>query len=292
MMKKLCLLAVTVVAASCSGATRQTSEGPLAASVDPGITISRASEVQWQQLNPARGDQSPKAADLWGDRKSSGATGFLVEFVHGFSSPPHIHNVTYRGVVIEQNVHNDDPKADPMWMPTGSYWTQPKGAVHITSAKGARTRAYIEIDEGPYLVRPVEAAFVAEDQPVNIHASDIPWVSASDLGPQGAPVTAPGARVAALWGSPQGAAPWGMLVELPAGSDALLKAQGAPFRVVVVQGDAIYQEAGAASPATLTPGSYLHSKGSGAPISCGLDGKCVLYVRAEGRPEAAMSSQK
>ncbi len=94
MMKKLCVPTLAVLAASCSSATRSSSEGPLTVGVDSGVSITLASDLQWQQLNPARGDQSPKAADLWGNRKDSGATGFLVEFVHGFSSPPHIHNVT------------------------------------------------------------------------------------------------------------------------------------------------------------------------------------------------------
>ncbi len=36
------------------------------------------SEVKWEQLNPARGDKSPKAGTLWGDRNGTGPTGFLV----------------------------------------------------------------------------------------------------------------------------------------------------------------------------------------------------------------------
>lgn len=84
-----------------------------------------ASDIEWEQLNPKRGDASPKAANIWGDRNGTTATGFLVRFVDGFSSPPHIHNVTYRAVVISGYVHNDDPEAKEMWMPAGSFWTQP-----------------------------------------------------------------------------------------------------------------------------------------------------------------------
>ena len=119
------------------------------------LEVRLASELQWEQLNPARGDASPQAADVWGNRKEKlinqavadmlgtsmdetfdPGTGFLVKFVDGFESPPHIHNVSYRGVVISGKVHNDDPDAKEMWMPAGSYWTQPAGEVHITSAKG------------------------------------------------------------------------------------------------------------------------------------------------------------
>ncbi|MEO1279451.1 MAG: DUF4437 domain-containing protein, partial [Planctomycetota bacterium] len=65
------------------------------------VEVVLASEANWGALNPARGDAGPRAADLWGDRTLAGATGFLVKFAEGFSSPPHIHNVTYRGLVIE-----------------------------------------------------------------------------------------------------------------------------------------------------------------------------------------------
>lgn len=44
-------------------------------------------EVHWGFLNPLRGDKSPAAANLWGDRSKNGATGMLVRFQKGFSSP-------------------------------------------------------------------------------------------------------------------------------------------------------------------------------------------------------------
>ena len=134
------------------------------------------SEVKWEKLNPARGDKSPQAGTLWGDRKGPVPTGFLAKFVDGFSSPPHIHNATYRAVVISGSIHNDDPDAADMWMPAGSFWTQPKGEVHITAARGATNMALVEIDKGPYLVLPVEEAFDSGERPVNVDASNIVWV--------------------------------------------------------------------------------------------------------------------
>ena len=117
-------------------------------SIAPSVEIVLASDVEWVQLNPARGSASPQAATLWGDLKGGVATGFLAKFIDGFSSPPHIHNATYRAVVIDGYIHNDDPDAADMWMPTGSFWTQPKGEVHITAAKGANNVALVEIDRG------------------------------------------------------------------------------------------------------------------------------------------------
>jgi len=97
-------------------------------------TVVSSDEVNWGYLNPLRGDKSPGAAELWGDRTKNVATGMLVKFKKGFSSPPHVHNITYRGIVIKGMMHNADPSAEKMWMPTGSYWTQPAGDNHITAA--------------------------------------------------------------------------------------------------------------------------------------------------------------
>lgn len=103
--------------------------------------------VEWGPLNPARGDASPRAGTFWGDRTGSGPSGFRVVFADGLSSPSHIHNVSYRGVVISGLIHNDDPDADEMWLPRGSFWTQPAGEAHVTAAAGSRNVAHIEIEK-------------------------------------------------------------------------------------------------------------------------------------------------
>jgi len=140
-----------------------------------GITIQKVEDIQWGMLNPARGDKSPKAGGLWGDRTQNKESGFLVKFNKGFSSPPHIHNITYRGIVIEGVMHNDDPNAAHFWLPKGSYWTQPAGEPHITAAKGQTNIIFLEIDQGPYLVKPVDQEFQNGEYPLNIHASNIIW---------------------------------------------------------------------------------------------------------------------
>ncbi len=189
-----------------------------------------ASALSWEALNPARGDRSPRAATIWGDRNGSGPTGFLVQVVDGFSSPPHIHNVTYRGVVIEGLIHNDDPEAAPMWMPAGSFWTQPQGESHITAARGETNIAYIEIESGPYLVRPLEEAFDSGERPVNVDPSNIVWLDAA-ASPW---IAEPGPEIAFVWGAPGGLS--GTLLKLPAGFRGGLRADGAHLRAVVIQG--------------------------------------------------------
>lgn len=235
-----------------------------------------ASEVAWGALNPARGDRSPRAADLWGDRREDTATGFLVEFVDGFSSPPHIHNVTYRGVVISGEVHNDDPGAAEFWMPAGSFWVQPAGEDHVTSARGAKNVAYIEIGAGPYLVQPSDEAFVGPDQTINVHASNVVWVEQPS-----------GARLAYLWGDPQDAEPGGVFVELPVGFLGELRVAGETTRAVVIRGAAEFSPADGDPPVVLEPGSYFGAEGGASRFGLTVVGEsaCVVYVRSGGKVE-------
>lgn len=242
------------------------------------VTSVVAADLSWDQLNPARGDQSPRAAALWGDRKGAGPSGFLVGFADGFSSPPHIHNVSYRGVVIHGLVHNDDPDAQPMWMPTGSYWTQPQRAAHITAASGADTVAYIEIDDGPYLVRPIDEAAPGPEHPLNAHATNLVWLHGE--GPM--PPTA------YLWGDHRTDAPRGLLLQVQAGASAQLHTPDGTFRAVVVAGQAEYAVRGRTGTSTLGPGSAFGATQGAARLACESTHACTVYVRAEGRFDARL----
>lgn len=245
------------------------------------VEVIKASDVKWQQLNPKRGDKSPKAATLWGDRNGKEATGFLVKFIDGFSSPPHIHNVTYRGVVIEGFVHNDDPQAKPMWMPPGSFWTQPAGEAHITSAMGS-TVAYIEIESGPYLVIPTGEAFDHGERPVNIDRSNIVWLDSSTtkwITPS--PMSKKKAEIAFLWGKHRKSELFGALVKLPAKLSGTIKTSGSEFKAVVIAGEPnLHQSSGKV---TLEPGSYVNSKEKSViRISCDAKEDCTIYIRSNG----------
>jgi|GEM_PF-3738973 len=109
----LSIALVSVVLAACHGwqtALKNIDSEPTA---KPTSEVVTAPEVRWTPLNPLRGDKSPQADTLWGDpdRKGPVATRFLIQFSDGFSSSPHIHNITCRGVVISGLVHNNDPSA-------------------------------------------------------------------------------------------------------------------------------------------------------------------------------------
>lgn len=240
------------------------------------------SEVKWDQLNPARGAQSPRAGTLWGDRNGRGPTGFLFNPVDGFQSPPHVHNVSYRGIVIRGLVHNDDPKAENMWMPKSSFWTQPKGQDHITSAQGQDTLAYIEIEEGPYLVHPSEEKFDTQEVPVNIDASNLVWVDA----PSGQ-----GTKLAYLWGSPREGQLNGTLLKLPVGSSTVIRSRDSNFRAVVIQGQPRYRRPDTGEVVSLEPGSLFMANGAADhELSSSQGSDVVVYLRSKGNFELGSGS--
>lgn len=252
------------------------------------VEVVPVSEVNWEKLNPARGDKSPQAGTLWGNRKQdSMATGFLARFVDGFSSPPHIHNVTYRAVVINGFIHNDDPDAAKMWMPAGSFWTQPKGEVHITAAKGNNNIALVEIDKGPYLVLPTDKVFDSGERPVNLDVSNIVWVD-----PQGIHNSANGSKIAYLWGNLEDGQSNGTFVKLPAGFIGKINSHGSTFRVVVIKGQLQYKVS-EADVKTLEPGSYFGSKGESAhQVSSKVREESIIYVRTNGKYEVIPAQSK
>lgn len=250
------------------------------------VEVIAASEVEWTPLNPARGDSSPQAGTLYGNRAGLGPTGFLVKFADGFSSPPHIHNVTYRGMVISGLVHNDDPDAAELWMPKGSFWTQPAGESHITAAQGPENIAFIEIESGPYLVQPAENASDNGERPINVHASNLVWLDASDvrsieIPEKSDPKTGP--KVAFLWGSPATDDENGLLLKLPAGFEGELTGLGEPLQAVVIEGAPVHSVAGKAEAKPLETGSLFRSKGNIThQLLVGNDANALLYIRVSG----------
>lgn len=236
-----------------------------------------SSEIVWEQLNPARGDQSPQAGTIWGDRKGTEATGFLAKFVDGFSSPPHIHNVTYRAVVIEGVVHNDDPQAANMWMKPGSFWTQPAGEPHITSAKGKDVLALVEIDNGPYLVKPIEEAQETGESPINVDVSNLVWLDNDqskwiDSNSK--------AEISFLLEKDQLRS---LFVKLPNGFDGEIKTNGETMHSVVIQGELNYTMPINKTIKTLTAGSYFGSSDQSThTVLNHSEQEVIIYIRTNG----------
>ena len=213
-------------------------------------------------------------------------SGAIIEFVDGFSSPPHIHNITYRAVVIDGMVHNDDPKAEKMWMGPGSFWTQPAGETHITAAKkGSRGAAFLEIFSGPYLVQPSTKEFDNGERPINVTSGNIVWLDTSDIrwlhaGKE--PSQDVGPKVAFLWGDVKGNRQNGTFLKLPPGFSGKLRGNDAWLRAVLIKGKMTHTSSHGAK--DLGPGSYFAGKGVAEhDLACKAGNECVLYVRTKGR---------
>lgn len=273
------LISVLIIAATTmSGAAR----------AEPASEVVSRSAVQFQPLNPARGDASPKAGVLRGDIRKDIPSGALIKFAEGFSSPPHIHNITYRAVVISGAVHNDDPDAGKLWMGPGSFWTQPAGESHITAAgRGRKATAFLEILAGPYLVQPSDQAFDNGERPVNVAAGNVVWLDSSDVTWIEQPETLIAnerAEMGFLWGSPRGDQKNGTFLKLPAGLSGELSGNGSWLRAVVIRGQTSHQLPGETNVRHLAPGSYFGSKGGTAhKIACDARDECLIYVSTEGR---------
>ena len=248
---------------------------------EPTSKVVSFDEVQWGYLNPLRGDKSPGAADLWGDRTAQQATGMLVRFNKGFSSPPHIHNVSYRGVVIKGLLHNDDPKAEKMWLTPGSFWTQPAGEAHITAAQGQDNLAYVEIDNGPYLVNPASEAFDNGEKPVNVDQSNFSWVDSSDLKWIKLDNQEKNSRrpeVAFLWGTYEDNQLSGLMLKLPPQFKGNIVSQSEEFKAVVIQGTFNYGNS-----QELNPGSFIESNDSFSHSVTTSGDSAILYIRTRGK---------
>ena len=237
-----------------------------------------ANDIKWGYLNPLRGDKSPGAADLWGNRTTDTATGMLVRFKKGFESPPHIHNITYRGIVIEGLMHNDDPNAAKMWMPAGSFWTQPAGEDHTTAANTETNLIYLEIDSGPYLVKPSKEKFDNGERPLNLHRDNMVWLNNSAL----VDIKANGVKLTTLWEST--ADMNGSMIKLPAGFEGKIITNASEFRAVVIAGSVDYKSKANKTVQHLSPGSYVESSGKMShEITNSSDTESTIYIRTNSK---------
>lgn len=257
----------------------------------PKVEVVKREDVQFIPLNPARGDASPQAGTLWGDIREDVPSGAIITFADNFASPPHIHNITYRAVVIEGTVHNDDPNAKNMWMNPGSFWTQPAGEVHITSVGPNGGTAFLEILSGPYLVRPMSEAFDNGELPINVEKTNLVWLDSKDVKWVKHGLGSVGPEVAFLWGTPEEGTLNGTFVKLPYGYTGTLTADnGASLKAVLVQGTLTHGAGDKSPTATLDPGSYFGSEGTlSHELICGADKGCILYVRTAGTYQVADS---
>lgn len=257
----------------------------LTASQRGSVKVLTPDQVSYIPLKPARGDSSPRAGVLWGDIRGNTASGVLLKFSDGFSSPPHIHNITYRAVVIAGEIHNDDPDAALLWMERGSFWSQPAGEIHITAVRpGNPATAFLEILRGPYLVQAPSDAFDSGERPLNLLRSNLVWMGVDDFEWIGAASrTEGGPKVALLWGDLDTGAASGSFLQLPANYSGKFFSMNGAFKSVVVEGDVSHKVTSVTNEALIRPGGFFQSAELVShSIRCQSGNACMLYVRTEG----------
>jgi quercetin dioxygenase-like cupin family protein len=258
------------------------------------VVVMTPDQVSYQPLNPARAETSPKAGVLWGDIRKDVPSGVILKFAEGFSSPPHIHNITYRAIVIDGEIHNDDPDAANMWMDPGTFWTQPAGEVHITSARpGVGGTGFLEILEGPYLVQPGDKAFDNGERPLNLVSSNMIWMSADEMNwIQGGNDemnwiqvgnSTRGPKATLLWGNLSDGELSGSMIKLPQGYKADLSTNNGDLKAVVIQGDILHSVESVTEQNELSSGGYFASaEGVSHSLKCEAKSECIIYIRTQG----------
>lgn len=276
-LRTVCISLVVSFLFSCNGIEQKKAENNVLEQIEnPTNKVLLSSDIKWEKLNPARGDQSPQAGTIWGDRKAAVPTGFLAKFVDGFSSPPHIHNVTYRAVVIKGAIHNDDPQASNMWMKPGSFWTQPLGESHITSAQGEENIALVEIDKGPYLVQAIDESFDNGERPINIDVSNVVWLNNKKTHWIDSKSKA---EISFLWDDNSTK---GLFVKLPKTFKGIIKTDGTVLHSVVIQGELEYILPQNQETKVLDAGSSFSSTEKAIHKVSATHNEVILYIRTNG----------
>ncbi|MEO1020687.1 MAG: DUF4437 domain-containing protein [Pseudomonadota bacterium] len=280
---KLDLVATALCGIAILAACETSADSLLSRAQLESVRVVTPDQVEYVPLNPARGDASPQAGVLWGDIREDVPSGVLLKFAEGFSSPPHIHNITYRAIVISGEIHNDDPDAANMWMGPGTFWTQPAGEVHITSARpGLGGTGFLEILEGPYLVQPGDQAFDNGERPLNLMNSNMVWMAVDEF--NWIEASQQGPEVALLWGDLSAGELSGSMLKLPAGFSGRVASEGGDIKVVTVQGQIEHAVVGLPDASVLTAGGFFSSdQGVAHLVSCDQQSECLLYIRTAGQ---------
>lgn len=138
-------------------------------------------------------------------------------------------------------------------------------------------RPGLRIDEGPYLVQPVEEAYDSGERPVNVDKSNIVWVDYPT-----AEFPTEGVQIAYLWGAPKEGTLNGTLIKFPSEFNGEIRSNESDFHAVVIHGQLQYQVSGKVK--ALKAGSYFSSKeNSTHQISIDSDEIGLIYVRTKGR---------
>ena len=239
------------------------------------------------------------AGTLWGGRDRSGPTGFLLRPADGFESPPHIHNVAYRG--------GGDPRPPPQRRP-GRRVDVDAGGVVLDAAGGRGAHHSRERRATPWptsrSTRGRSASSRSRRRSTTARETGQrrrvePRLAGTHRPPAGsspakASASAHGLELAFLWGDPRQDRSAERDPHPASGrGPAELRSRGPILHAVVVQGRPEHRVAGETDGESLEPGSYVRSKGETVhQLFCEKEQRCILYVRTKGRFDVAAQPER
>ena len=114
------------------------------------------------------------------------------------------------------------------------------------------------------------AAGVAQGKSVNMPLSSLKWAPAAP----GSPI-----QIAVLWGDRANGPEYGMLLKMPAGSEAGMHAHTGDYHAVNVQGTWVHTNQGDPKQNELPPGSYAMQPGKAMHNDmCKGTTECIIFV--------------
>ena len=114
------------------------------------------------------------------------------------------------------------------------------------------------------------AAGIAQGKPMNMPLSSLKWVPAAP----GSPI-----QIAVLWGDREKGPEYGMLLKMPAGSEAGMHAHTGSYHAVNVQGTWVHTNSGDPKGHELPPGSYAMQPGKAMHNdACKGTTDCIIFV--------------
>ncbi len=139
--------------------------------------------------------------------------------------------------------------------------------------------AFLDIQEGPYLVKPTSEAFDNGERPVNVDKTNIVWLNAKDIEWIS---NKSKVQTAFLWGSHKDNQLRATLLKLPAGFKGKIKNLSQNFRAVVISGGISHQFSKKEDKKKLNAPSYFGAEENGTSI-ISAEKETVLYIRSNGK---------
>ncbi|PKB00579.1 uncharacterized protein DUF4437 [Flavobacteriaceae bacterium MAR_2009_75] len=181
-------------------------------------------------------------------------------------------------MVIKGLLHNDDENAENNGFRQVLIGNSQQ-AKHILPRQMVKIIwRFLDIQEGPYLVKSTSEAFDNGERPVNVDKTNLVWLNANDIEWV---ANKSNVETAFLWGSQKEKQLRATLLKLPAGFNGSVKNLSPNFRAVVISGSLMHQFSKKEAKNKLDAPSYFGAEENATSIISTAK-ETVLYIRSNG----------